>query len=64
VFLVALAGIFGCGGSAPSPSSGSAQVKAMLSDFKNKKSKAWKKVGRNYVFDMQRHVNENSVAPK
>jgi hypothetical protein len=54
VLVPALAGVPGCGGS-PGPSAEKgAQVKSsLLSNVQDKKSKAWKKVGRKYVFDPQ-----------
>jgi hypothetical protein len=62
--LVTLAGLSGCGESDTSSVEGSARVKAMVNDFKNKKSKAWRKVGKRYVFDTQRPADEQEVAPK
>jgi hypothetical protein len=65
ILLAALVGAPGCGGApAPSAAEGARLKSALLSQVQNKKSKAWKKVGKKYVLDLQQVGTELESAPQ
>jgi len=64
VLVSGLAGLTGCGeSSAPSPPTGP-ESSPILSDAKNKKSKAWRKVGKNLVYEPERAADDQKVTPQ